>query len=210
MWVHTREASWVVPPHRALWLPAGTGHSEELHAPVSVRTLFLAPGVATGLPRHCCVLNVSSFLRELILRVSRIGALDRMRPVQAHLINVLLDELVSISDVPLQLPMPRDPRALRLAEAWRKHPDDEGSVESLSGEAGASRRTMERLFLAETGMTVGEWRRRLRLLHAVSLLAGGESVTNVAIAAGYSRTRAFIATFNKAFGTTPSRISLSG
>jgi AraC-like DNA-binding protein len=208
MWVHTAEASWVVPPHRAVWLPAGTMHTEELHAPVSVRTLYLAPGLAKGLPRRCCVLNVSSLLRELILKISRIGALDRSRPVEAHLISVLLDELVSIADVPLQLPMPRDPRALRLAEAWRKRPDEEGSVDELSGRAGASRRTLERLFLAETKMTVGEWRRRLRLLHAVRLLAGGEAVTTVALDSGYSSTSAFIAAFKKAFGTTPGRYAI--
>ena len=64
---------------------------------------------------------------------------------------------------------------------------------------------MERLFLVETKMTVGEWRRRLRLLHGVRLLAGGESVTNVAFDAGYASTSAFIAAFKRTFGMTPSR-----
>ena len=64
---------------------------------------------------------------------------------------------------------------------------------------------MERLFLAETKMTAGEWRRRLRLLHGVRLLAGGESVSNAAIRAGYASTSAFIAAFKRTFGMTPSR-----
>jgi hypothetical protein len=38
MRVHTDTASWVVPPHRAVWVPAGIRHHEEMHAPVSVRT----------------------------------------------------------------------------------------------------------------------------------------------------------------------------
>jgi AraC-like DNA-binding protein len=207
MRVHTESASWVVPPHRAVWLPAGTPHSEQLHAPVSVRTLYFAPGLARTLPSACSMVNVSTLLRELILRVSRIGALDRTKPTQSHLISVLLDELVSVSDVPLQLPMPRDPRALRLAAVLQACPDEGGSVATLSSRAGASRRTMERLFLAETKMTIGEWRRRLRLLHAVRRLAIGESVTNAALEAGYSSTSAFIAAFKKAFGTTPGRYS---
>ena len=77
----------------------------------------------------------------------------------------------------------------------------------LARQVGLGRRTVERLFLAETKMTVGEWRRRLRLLRAVQRLARGESVTNVALDAGYSSTSAFIATFRKAFGTTPGRYS---
>ncbi len=205
MRVHTEAASWVVPPHRAVWLPAGTSHAEELHAPVSVRTLYLAPGLAKTLPRDCRIVNISTLLRELILHVSRIGALDRTKPVEAHLISVLLDELKSVSDVPLQLPMPRDPRARRFANILRDRPDDSRSVAALSKRAGGSRRTIERLFLTETKMTVGEWRRRLRLLHGVRLLAGGESVTNAALEAGYSSTSAFIAVFKKTFGTTPGR-----
>jgi AraC-like DNA-binding protein len=205
MHVHTDSASWLVPPHRAVWLPAGVRHTEDLHAPVSVRTLYFAPNLARALPRHCCMVNIPPLMRELILRVSRIGVLDRRNPTQAHLISVLLDELVSVSDVPLQLPMPRDSRARRLAAVLQARPDDNGSVASLSQRVGASRRTMERLFLAETRMTVGEWRRRLRLLHGVRLLAGGESVTNASLNAGYASTSAFIAAFKRTFGTTPSR-----
>ncbi len=205
MRVHTETASWLVPPHRAVWLPAGVEHTEEMLAPVSVRTLYLAPKLAGGLPRDCCIVNIPSLLRELILRISRVGALDRKVPAQAHLISVLLDELVSVSDVPLQLPMPRDPRARRFASALQKQPDDGASIAALSRRAGASRRTMERLFLAETKMTAGEWRRRLRLLHGVRLLAGGESVSNAAAEAGYASPSAFIAAFRRTFGTTPSR-----
>jgi AraC-like DNA-binding protein len=207
MRVHTDTASWVVPPHRAVWLPAGVKHYEEMHAPVSVRTLYLVPGIAKTLPRDCRIVNISRLLRELILRVSHIGALDRRKRTHAHLICVLLDELVSVAEVPLQLPMPRDARAVRFAAILGLRPGERGSVASLSRRVGASRRTMERLFLTETKMTVGEWRRRLRLLHGVRLLGTGESVTNVALDAGYSSTSAFIAAFKKAFGITPSRYS---
>jgi AraC-like DNA-binding protein len=192
-----------------VWLPAGTRHAEEMHAPVSVRTLYFAPRLAKTLPRACRVINISTLVRELILHVSRIGALDRTKPTDAHLIAVLLDQLVSVSDIPLQLPMPRDPRALRLAAVLQERPDDSESVAALSRRVGASLRTMERLFLAETKMTVGEWRRRLRLLHGVRLLAGGASVTNVALDAGYSSTSAFIAAFKKVFGATPGRYSMA-
>jgi AraC-like DNA-binding protein len=209
MHVHTETASWLVPPHRAVWVPAGLRHTEEHHAPVSVRTLYFAPGLARGLPRDCCMVNIPALLRELILRISRIGVLDRRRPQEAHLIGVLLDELVSVSDVPLQLPMPRDPRARRLAAVLQARPDAADSVAVLAGQAGASRRTIERLFLHETKMTVGEWRRRLRLLHGVRLLARGESVTSAALDAGYNSTSAFIAAFRRTFGATPGRYAAS-
>lgn len=201
--VATADASWVVPPHRAVWVPAGIAHTEQMFAPVSVRTLYLAPRLASALPRACGTVNVSLLLRELILHVSRLGALDRRIPAQARLIAVLLDQLMEMSAVPLQLPLPRDARALRVAAVLQRAPADDRTVTALARASGASRRTIERLFVAETGMTVAEWRRRLRLLHAVRRLAEGEPVTAIALESGYSSVSAFIAVFKKAFGATP-------
>jgi AraC-like DNA-binding protein len=45
----------------------------------------------------------------------------------------------------------------------------------------------------------------LRLLHALRLLAAGESVTNVALESGYDSPSAFISMFRRELGTTPSR-----
>ena len=203
--VATADASWVVPPHRAVWVPAGIAHAEQMFAPVSVRTLYFAPRIAATLPRECRTLNISSLLRELILHVSRLGALDRRTPSHARIIGVLLDQMSAVSEVPLQLPLPRDARALRVAALLQAEPGHTATVAALARTAGASRRTLERLFAHETGMTVAEWRRRLRLLHAVRLLAEGEPVTTVALEIGYSSVSAFIAVFRKAFGATPSR-----
>lgn len=201
--VSTADASWIVPPHRAVWVPAGIAHAEQMFAPVSVRTLYLAPRIARALPRECGTLNVSSLLRELILHVSRLGALDRRTPSQARIIGLLLDQLTEVSEVPLQLPLPRDARAVRFAALLQHEPAVRASVAVLARKAGASRRTIERLFLQDTHMTVAEWRRRLRLLHAVRLLAAGEPVTTVALEIGYSSVSAFIAVFKRAFGATP-------
>jgi AraC-like DNA-binding protein len=203
--IETDTGTWMVPPHRAVWVPAGVAHGERMYAPVSVRMLYFAEGIARALPRECRMVNVSSLLRELILHVTRIGALDRRTPSHAHVIGVLLDQLATLSNVPLQLPMPKDPRAVKVAALVRATPDQPAPLARLARQAGASRRTIERSFVRETHMTVGEWRRRARLLHAVRRLAEGESVTNVALEAGYSSVSAFIAVFRKTFGTTPGR-----
>jgi AraC-like DNA-binding protein len=205
MRVDTADASWIVPPHCAVWVPAGTPHAEHMHAPVSVRTLYFAPRLAKTLPRECRTVNIPSLLRELILHVSRRGALDRRNRPDADLIGVLLDQLAHVAAVPLQLPLPRDPRALRFAVHVQGTPGDRSSIAALARRAGASRRTLERLFLAEAGMRVGDWRRRARLLHAVRRLAEGESVTNAADESGYASVSAFVAVFRKTFGTTPGR-----
>ena len=72
-------------------------------------------------------------------------------------------------------------------------------------ECGASKRTMQRLFADESGMSFSRWRQQARLIHALQSLAAGQSVTNAALDAGYSTTSAFISMFRKQLGTTPSR-----
>lgn len=205
MTVHTEKGIWVVPPHRAVWVPAGIEHTEEMSGRVAARSLFFVPGLSRSLPRDCSTVNVTPLLRELILQVTRLGVLDSKLPAQARLIGVILDQLEALRTVALQLPNPSDRRALKTVALLRESPSRTESLEQIARLVGASKRTIERLFRAETGMPFNQWRQRLRLIHALRLLAEGESVTSVALESGYDSTSAFIAMFKKEVGTTPSR-----
>jgi AraC-like DNA-binding protein len=205
MSVHTEQGTWVVPSHRGVWIPAGVEHSIAMSGWVSMRTLYMAPALVRTLPRRCCVLAVPPLLRELILHTVAQGALRRDLPEQRHLIEFLLDRLRALPAVPLELPMPRDARALRVAQRWQDDPGAVGSVDALLTAAGASRRTLERIFQRETGMSLGRWRQQARLLHAMRLLARGEAVTTTALEVGYESPSAFIAAFSLVLGTTPGR-----
>jgi transcriptional regulator GlxA family with amidase domain len=144
-------------------------------------------------------------LRELILHISRIGALDRRRPEQARLVGVLFDLLAAANSVPLELRSPRDARARRFADLVTKDPGDDAPIAKLARKAGASLRTVERCFVTETGMSVGEWRRRVRLFHALHLLEAGGTVTDVAYDVGYASVSAFCQAFARQFGRSPGR-----
>jgi AraC-like DNA-binding protein len=203
MSVHTASGSWVVPPHRAVWVPAGIERTIEVSAGLAMRSLYFKPGIAPGLPRECCVVNVPPLLRELILHTVDIGMLNRAIPAHARLIGVLIDQLGVLSAVPLQLPQPADKRALKVAALLSANPGEKLALPQIAQQAGASARTIERLFRAETGIPFAKWRERLRLLHALKLLAAGSPVTNVALDVGYATPSAFIAMFKRGFGSTP-------
>jgi AraC-like DNA-binding protein len=126
-------------------------------------------------------------------------------PAHANLIGLLVDQLQALPAIPLQLPAPRDARAKRAASFLRENPSHAASLERIARRAGASKRTLERLFLRETGMSFGLWRQQLRLMQALERLAAGESVTEVALAVGYESTSAFISRFRQVLGTTPGR-----
>src|SRR5277367_4621848 len=92
--VHTASGSWVVPPERGVWVPAGVTHSIEMSGTVSIRSLYFAPGFARRrLPKVCSVVSISALMRELILHATGIGALDQAIPVHARLIAVILDQI---------------------------------------------------------------------------------------------------------------------
>jgi AraC-like DNA-binding protein len=203
MTVRTADGMWVVPTHRAVWIPAAVPHSIAMSGSVAMRTLYLTPRLARTLPRTCCVVNVVPLLRELILHACAVGSLRRTVPRQRHLIDVLLDQLRGIQLVPLQLPTPSDPRARRVAQVLLADPGDRRPLARICRDAGASKRTLERLFQAEVGMTCGKWRQQVRLLQALRLLADGATVTHAAIESGYSTPSAFAYMFRKALGTTP-------
>ena len=205
MTIRTRQGIWVVPPMRAVWIPAMTPHSVTMSGQVSMRTLYFLPKLVRSRSRKCFVMNVSSLLKELILHACSFPKLSNKTPVQRRIIEIILDQLREVRSVPLQLPHPSDSRALRVVQALLADPGKRRTLERLCKDCGASKRTVERLFIAETKMTFSKWRQQLRLLHAMQLLASGEKVTGAALGAGYNSTSAFISMFRKQLGTTPTR-----
>lgn len=203
MTVRTREGGWVVPTNRGVWLPACTRHSIEMSGAVSMRGLYVAPSLSASLPDRCRVVGISPLLRELIIRIVELKSLSLRVPTHAHLVSVLLDHLQVMEADAVDLPMPRDKRAKRIAAILQDEPADTRSLIELSRIAGASKRTVERLFKLETGLGFGKWRQQLRLGHALRLLAAGEAVTNTALEVGYDSTSAFISAFRMTFGQTP-------
>lgn len=205
MTVRTKQGIWVVPPLRAVWIPAGTPHSVAILGPVSMRTLYFAPGLVKTATTKCFVMNVSPLLRELILHACKFPKLKKQEPAHRRVIEMILDQLEAIHSIPLQLPHPLDPRAMRIVQVLLAEPGTQKTLAALCADCGASKRTIERLFIAETKMTFSQWRRQLRLLHAMQLLASGEKVTGAAWDAGYRSTSAFIVMFRRQLGQTPTR-----
>ena len=205
MTVRTSQGTWVVPAQRAVWIPACTPHSIVMSGPVSMRTLYLRARMVRHLPRTCCVVNVSTLLQELILHACKYPKMSHRSKIHAHLIDLLIDQLNTVQAIPLQLPNPSDVRALRVAEILQHNPADARSLEAACKRAGASKRTVERLFQEETRLSLGKWRQQLRLMRSLQLLAAGEKISHAALEAGYSTPSAFIAMFRKTLGTTPRR-----
>lgn len=206
MRVTTDAGVWVVPPQRAVWIPPGVEHHvQALGTPLSMRSLYIRADALAGLPTDCCVVTVSPLLRELI--VVAISMTDTPPPggPEERLYQVILDQIEAVQVAPLHLPMPDDKRLRPIIDALTQDPADNRTLQDWTRETGASERTLARLFQSETGLTFGHWRQQVRLLGALTRLAHGDSVTEVALDLGYNSQSAFIAMFRRALGKTPGR-----
>ena len=66
--VETAQGIWVVPPTRAVWVPAYTAHSIKISGTVQLRTLQFGPDIPPIDTEKCFVVQVSPLLRAGIIR----------------------------------------------------------------------------------------------------------------------------------------------
>ncbi|MFT4215805.1 MAG: helix-turn-helix transcriptional regulator [Micropruina sp.] len=203
MMVSTAAGSWTVPPARALWIPAGEQVRIVNRFRVAVRTLYFATRL-NALPPMTRIVTVTGLVRELLLHAVARSPLDIDAPVDNALLTLLVDQLHQLPDEPLWLPSPAASPPIAIAAAELIRDDPARSVDSLARTVGVSQRTLERAFLAATGVTLGVWRRHARILASLHCLAAGTSVTETASAIGYSTPSAFVAAFKNQLGSPPS------
>ncbi|MBT9382243.1 helix-turn-helix transcriptional regulator [Pseudooceanicola sp. CBS1P-1] len=205
MEIRTDRALWLVPPGQGLLMPARTPHEMRARGPVSLRTLYFAPvDPLIGPGSEPQVLAVTALLRALILALlapPRHAGDDPERT--GHLAALIRSEIVRAGPAGLRLPVARDRRLALVCDALLADPGDARGLEAWAAHAGASPRTLARLFEAEFGMSFTLWRQRLRVVSAVPRLVAQEPVTSVALSLGYETPGAFIAVFRKLTGMTP-------
>ncbi|HEY0187878.1 MAG TPA: helix-turn-helix transcriptional regulator [Cellulomonas sp.] len=199
----TQQGTWIAPASRITWTPPGFEHAYRFYGETEVRVLSLPLGDSAALPARPGVFVVTPLLREALLALidratTRPDARERLRAV-------VIDELVEAVDRSIHLPEPRDDRLLAVTEALRADPARPVTLTELGRAAGASERTLSRLFHHELGMGFRQWRTLLRIHHALLHLGDGMSVTDTAITCGWANPTSFIDAFYAVVGQTPGR-----
>jgi AraC-like DNA-binding protein len=218
--------SYIVPPSRALWIPPGVEHAVTVVEDTDLRTLYLhqprgrcGPGVTRAEEeawRQCRVLEVSELLRALVLEMNVVPdsageALGRTELRRERRIGALvLDELRRARPLALGVDLPADKRLRALCEAMLDDPARHASIDAWARDAGASARTVARLFRSELGTSFGQWRQQALLARAVTLAARGRPMSHIAAELGYASPSAFSAMVRRTVGAPPSRFFASG
>ncbi|SFK70221.1 AraC family transcriptional regulator [Amycolatopsis sacchari] len=199
----TERGTWLAPANRVTWTPPGFDHSHRFYGRTDVRLVVIPAHECGALVAHPSVFAVSPLLREALLALTdrpetRPGAHERLRAV-------VLDELAAAPEESLHLPEPRDDRLRAVTDLLHADPGRAITLAELGRTAGASERTLSRLFHTELGMSFHRWRTVLRIHHALVHLTNGHSVTDTAMACGWSNPSSFIEVFTEVVGQTPGR-----
>lgn len=195
---------WLLPAGHVAWIPPLLPHALLGADGFDGWSLYVRADAGLDLPSLPRVFQPDALLQAAVTRALRWPhqALDA---AQARLAGVIADEIRASTTLPLALPQPRDRRLRRIAAALARSPDDLRSVEAWAATGGLSSRSLARRWQAETGMTLGHWRQRLRVLLSLPRLLAGEPVTRVALSMGYDTPSAFITVFKREMGVTPAR-----
>ena len=205
MTISTVDGQWVVPPTRAVWIPAGIKHAIETSSRLRMRTLYLEESEFPLLPLQCSVVSVTGLLRELILAAVRIPNTYSTGSRDARVMRLIIDEIRTLKVLPLYLPLPRDPRLRTIARQVLGEPASQNDLNEWARVGRVSSRTLNRLFTAELGMSFGRWRQQARLQASLPMLAKGKSILEASLATGYESPSAFAYAFRRCFGTSPTR-----
>jgi AraC-like DNA-binding protein len=198
--VITDAATWLLPRSRALWIPAGARHEVRAHGAAVMQSLYLRTEILAIDWKTPTVVRARPLLGELIEYLGD-ETLDSERRERAA--ALLVDLLEPLNVTTIEVRMPADRRALSVAEALLRHPAETQTLTSWGRQVGASGRTLERVFLSETGVPFSRWRTLARLKASLPMLASGRSISHVAPEVGYESASAFVAAFHREVGLTP-------
>lgn len=198
--VATPAGRWIVPPEHALWLPAGCVHSVQMLGAVRMRSVYVRADTPGDAPR---VLGMTPLVRALVVEAVAMMAHPAPDARDRLIADLLLAEIPRLPEQPLALPLPADPRLLKLCRAFIAAPHARAPLDGWATRAGMSRRSLTRHFRQETGLSLENWRQQACVFAALPRLIDGQRVTSVALDLGYDSPAAFTTMFRRMLGQTP-------
>lgn len=211
MQVTTPKGRWLVPPDRAVWVPARLEHAIDVLADIEMRTLYFDLAWLEREDRSASldaefVVRVSKLLQQAILALFD-GRNDPDRT--GLLVKLAMLELHQAEDSTTFIPLPHEPRCRRAADIVLGDPTGAHEIETLARAVGTSARTLSRLFASETQLSFKSWCQRARIAVAIERLSvdANVSVKQLAADLGYASVPAFSHAFRQVTGKTPTEFA---
>jgi AraC-like DNA-binding protein len=208
--IRTAGGAWVIPPGRLGCIKPGVVHAATILSDLEAWSVFCPLPRALVLKEDICILQCSALLGMLLERVAECEKLNLKAPVDRGLAALAISEMSKARSESLGIPLPSSKSLVKVARQILENGSEGKSISVWAKAAGMSVRSFSRNYRAETGQTFEQWRTRANHQKAIELLSQGENVTSCAFALGYESVSAFIASFRKHHGITPSKFLRRG
>lgn len=203
MEVKLADVHYLAPPPYGIWLPPNVEHRGLNRHEACHCSLYIAAELCANLPGSTCALTVAPLVRALLDHLRQHPPGLPRSPEEERLLQVLVDRLAHAERAGSYLPTSGDPLLAPVLTALEANPGDNRSLPELARAANTTERTLMRRCQRDLGMSLPEWRQRLRVVKAMPLLETGRTVESIALDLGYGSSSAFIAMFRKLMGITP-------
>ena len=202
MEITVNDKRYLVLPHYGIWVPPGIMHQCRNNKRAQHCSIYIAWDFCVEFCMLPCSVQMSPFMRSMLRHLNDTPGF-RSSDEQERFLHVFMDQLRSAPCIDSYLPTSTDEQLAGLLLRLEQNPGDNRSVKELAESLGMTARTLARRCQKELGITLLEWRQRMRAIKALVMLEEGLNVEQIALELGYSSSSAFIAMFKKLMGKTP-------
>lgn len=199
---------WSLPPARAALVAAGQRIEVTIPQPVTTASVLVSTDFAPDPPAALSVFDLTPLARALLAECAAWAEADEPLPDYGRVMfTALIAATWALADhpSPARMPAGRSAELRRALSLTERRLAAGPRIDDIAAEVGMTSRSLARRFESELGMTWRAALRRMRVLRAIELLAASDaSVTEVALAVGYSSLSAFQSAFRDLTGQTPS------
>lgn len=208
MYFYITGSVFVVPAGYGVWIPPNLEHSAHNIVASTFRPIHVSLKFSEHLPAKPCALQISPILRSIIADFAERRVSVATTPQDLRLAEVALDQLKAAPVQECFLPYATSKELRSVLQCLEDNPGDDRPLAEWATYANVTVRTLERRCLTELGISLIEWRQRLRFMRAIDSLATGRTVQQIAFDLNYSTPSAFITMFRRMAGTTPEQYRL--
>jgi AraC-like DNA-binding protein len=204
--LEVQDASFVLPPQRAAFIPSGVSHLTMIRN-TRIASVYLSPRLFAKSPGEVRILAVTPLMRELILHAARWSP---ERPAKDRAANAFFASLAALCaewlEQPVAARLPRGKSAeVRAAIDYLTENLATATLPQAAKRAATSERNLRRKLSEELGTGFRALLSQARTMRAMELLADpSQRITDVALTLGYDSLSAFAHTFKAATGELPS------
>lgn len=202
MQVTIEKINYITPPPYGLWLPPNTQHSGLNRTCVSHGTLYIHESLCQTLPTQAGIM-LSSPLVSAIFQHLKDHPLTDNHPEHIRLLHVLHDQLQHAELIGNYLPHTDHSGLREILDYLHQYPADQSTLSKLAQKINMTERTLARHCQKELGMSLHEWRQRLKVIKAMSMLNENKSIEHISYDLGYANASAFINMFKRWMKLTP-------